>query len=197
MMDLLEIDGKPAPGKKSLAQLTVDTQDGEEAEASPPSPPPEEPQTPQINAREVNEIAKFKSNRLRESIVLQAMSGPAPSGLDKKDRGGLDQLIFHAASAAKARFGGDEEEDDEERSTMTPVRAASTRRLATDLSRDSYHRSSVGGSGGGLSSQDLSAIRELTNTLKEVLVKYDAAEKKLQKVIDLYEKAEAKLPNGH
>ena len=47
--------------------------------------------------------------------------------------------------------------------------------------------------GGGLSLEDLSAIKDLTDTLKEVLIKYDAAEQKLQKVIDLYEKAEANL----
>jgi hypothetical protein len=79
MMDLLEIDGKPAPGKKATAKAAK-----EEAAT-------EEKKAPQINAEEVSKIASRKSTRLRESIVLQAMTGPAPSGLDKKDRKGLDQ----------------------------------------------------------------------------------------------------------
>lgn len=181
MMELLEIDGKPAPGKKSV--------DNVERAVTPE--PQEESKAPAINPEEVNSIAKFKSNRLRESIVLQAMSGPAPDGLDKKDRGGLDQLIFSASkrdllagSKHKNRYA----DDDEERPQPTPARAGSPRKsINFEAARSS------GGGGGGLSIEDLTAIKDLTDTLKETLVKYEAAEKRLEKVIQLYEEAEKKL----
>lgn len=177
MMDLLEIDGKPAPGKKAATKSVT----------TPPVPEPEPAKVPQINSEEVNSIAKFKSNRLRESIVLQAMSGPAPDGLDAKDRGGLDQLLF-SASKHKSRHVDD---DDDAPPTPTPARAGSPRK--SHVAFQAAALAGGGGGGGGLSMEDLSAIKDLTDTLKECLVKYDAAEQKLEKVIKLYEDAEKKL----
>ena len=104
MMDLLEIDGKPAPGKKATGVSKVEEKDD--------TPPPEEA---------VSQIAKRKSTRLRESIVLQATSGPAPTGLDKRDRGDLDQLIFSAAAKGRARKGDDSEEDEEIETNILPA----------------------------------------------------------------------------
>ena len=58
MMKLLEIDGKTAPGEKPLDKSA----EGES----------EEPAAPKHNVDEVRDMAKQKSFRLRESIVLQA-----------------------------------------------------------------------------------------------------------------------------
>lgn len=175
MMDLLEIDGKPAPGKKVLEKT---------ANARPVTPPPPaEPQTPKISAKEVNQIASVKKERLRESIMLQAMTGPAPDGLNKKDRNGLDQLIFAGSARGKKNFTF----DDPDEAAQTPVKVQPRR-----LSQISREAASVAGGtgGGGLSVADLSAIVDLTETLKAVLEKYDAAEKKLDEAI---KRAESKL----
>jgi hypothetical protein len=90
MMKLLEIDGKSAPGEKPL-----DPSAAQEV--------PDEPKPPKLNPDEVKDVAKQKSFRLRESIVMQAMNGPAPAGIDVKDRGGLDALIFQAANRGAQR----------------------------------------------------------------------------------------------
>jgi len=92
MMKLVEIDGRAAPGAKPL-----------NTKSSIPSPaPPEEVKPVKHNLAEVNQIAKQKSFRLRESIVMQAMN-PTPAGVDSKDRGGLDSLISQAASRGKVK----------------------------------------------------------------------------------------------
>lgn len=146
MMNLLEIDGKAAPGAKPLP--------GNSSPEAPPAAPAEgesegaeESQPPVHNIEEVSEMAKQKSFRLRESIVLQAMSGPAPSGIkDPKDRGGLDALIFQAANRGKQRSAETEE------FPAPPISPPPQRKSA--VKRDSM-----------LSPKDMSAIANLTEQL--------------------------------
>lgn len=112
MMKLLEIDGKPAPGekpipgggKKSSSSKTSKAskpEPEEEEEEEPSTPAPAEAPPPTPDANEVKRKAEKKKNRLRDSIVMAAMAGPAPEGV--KDRSGIDSLIFQAAGKGKAR----------------------------------------------------------------------------------------------
>lgn len=114
MMKLLEIDGKAAPGEKPLdPSASVEI--------------PDEPKPPKLNPDEVKDVAKQKSFRLRESIVMQAMN-PAPAGMDFKDRGGLDSLIFQAASRGAQRSAHLREEPAPEMSTPKPKRGSAVKR---------------------------------------------------------------------
>ena len=141
MMKLLEIDGKTAPGEKPLDKSA----EGES----------EEPAAPKHNVDEVRDMAKQKSFRLRESIVLQAMSGPAPAGIkDPKDRGGLDSLIFQAANRGKLRSAAQEES-----SAPAPAPVVSPVRRTSAVKRDSM-----------LSPKDMSAIANLTEQLSKASV---------------------------
>mmetsp|Transcript_20779 Transcript_20779/g.38830 ORF Transcript_20779/g.38830 Transcript_20779/m.38830 type:complete len:275 (+) Transcript_20779:88-912(+) len=176
-MDLLEIDGKSSPGKKHT--LSEDSKDD-----AAPGPAAKEPKTPTMtNAEQVGSLAKENFSRLRESTVLHAMRGPAPSGIDKKDRAGFDQFIFSAAKKDKTRF---LEDDDDDAEGASPVPSAGCPHRAFQITSTC---------GAKLCIDDLSAIKDLTATLEECLMKYDAVEMKLEKVIDLYEKAEGKLSN--
>ena len=117
MMKLLEIDGKNAPGEKPL-----DPSPAEDMAIA------EEPKPPKLNPEEVKDVAKQKSFRLRESIVMQAMIGPAPAGIDAKDRGGLDALIFQAANRGAQRSLHSKEEPATEMTTSKPTRASVVKR---------------------------------------------------------------------
>ena len=142
MMKLLEIDGKSAPGEKPL-----DKSASSSAESAP------EPVAPKHNISEVRDMAKQKSFRLRESIVLQAMNGPAPAGIkDPKDRGGMDSLIFQAANRGKLRSTGD---DKKEERAVSPPPIVSPRRTSVQK-RESM-----------LTMQDMSAINNLTAQLSK------------------------------
>lgn len=133
MMKLLEIDGKAAPGEKPLKD------NKESAAAEEVEKEPEEPVRPKPNPEEVSAIAKQKSFRLRESIVLKAMSGAAPAGIkDPKDRGGLDALIFAAANRGQQMQQQQEEPAPEPVPAMAPPagRRSSSVRRASMLSPD-------------------------------------------------------------
>ena len=146
MMKLLEIDGKSAPGEKAL-----------DKSASSSADPTPEPAAPKHNIAEVRDMAKQKSFRLRESIVLQAMNGPAPAGIkDPKDRGGMDSLIFQAANRGKLRSTKDDKNDEEEAASPPPV--VSPRRTSVKK-RESM-----------LTMQDMSAINNLTAQLSKTAV---------------------------
>ena len=141
MMKLLEIDGKAAPGEKPL----------DKAESL--SEPPPEPVAPKHNVAEVRDMAKQKSFRLRESIVLQAMN-PSPAGIkDPRDRGGMDSLIFQAANRGKLRSVGDDNKNEERAVSPPPI--VSPRR-ASVKKRESM-----------LTAQDMSAISNLTEQLSK------------------------------
>lgn len=96
MMKLLSIDGKAAPGEKALP--------GAKAAASGPSTPaPEAAAKPKIDTGEVSSRASRKSNRLRESLVVAAMSGPHDNEEDGQTNAGIKSLLnrFQRPSARK------------------------------------------------------------------------------------------------
>lgn len=147
MMKLLEVDGKSAPGEKPL----------EKTESTSAEPPPEPEAPPKHNIAEVRDMAKQKSFRLRESIVLQAMNGPAPAGIkDPKDRGGMDSLIFQAANRGKLRSAAEDKKVEERAVSPPPI--VSPRRASAKK------RESV------LTFQDMSAINNLTEQLSKTSV---------------------------
>jgi hypothetical protein len=184
MMSLVEIDGKTAPGAKPLSTSGAD------------SPPPSEPAPPKINTSEVKDIAMFKSTRLRESIVLQAMTGPAPAGLkDPKDRGAMDSLIFSAANRGRTM------QREEDRPEAQPARAGVPRRTSAardDLSAMNNVAAQLGGA--RLASQmdgDPDFRLKIFSYEKEVLkARLACAEKEtemIKKIMEEYERAEKKL----
>jgi hypothetical protein len=138
-MKLLEIDGKTPPGEKP--------QGNTEAAATKEEAPPK------LNPEELKSMAKRKSTRLRDTIVEAAMSGPAPSGLDRKDRSGLDSLIFHAQDKVKALASKKLAVAEEEPPSPTPAKKWG-RGGAGIVKRDSM-----------LSTRDLSAIEQLSEKL--------------------------------
>lgn len=202
MMKLLEIDGRTPPGEKPIEKSDA-------AEA------PEEP-TPKHNNDEVKEMAKQKSFRLRESIVLKAMSGASPAGIkDPKDRGGLDSLIFQAANRGKLRSGGEEEII-----TSTPAAPimSPTRKRPSVVKRESMltnkdisaiaglteqlNKANVGGSGGGASHVSFSGGDDPMFALRLKTVQYEqeamkarlnVAEKEVMRAQAEQEVAQAKI----
>jgi len=149
MMELLEIDGKTAPGKKPLEKS-----DEDDDAATALAEEKEEKKKPKHNLEEVSSMAKQKSFRLRESIVLQAMSGPAPAGLkDPKDRGGLDSLIFQAANRGRARQAPEDQPPE-----PAPARSPMPKR-ASAIKRDSM-----------LAPSDMAAIASLTESLNRAQI---------------------------
>lgn len=89
-MRLLEIDGKAAPGEKTLPNReVVDEKKDDVGEEIPSSQ-----ERPRMDSAEVQAIAKQKSDSLRDHIVEAAMS-PRPSGSRETGRGGVDGLLSH------------------------------------------------------------------------------------------------------
>eukprot|EP00584_Thalassiosira_punctigera_P007129 CAMPEP_0172534150 /NCGR_PEP_ID=MMETSP1067-20121228/6614_1 /TAXON_ID=265564 ORGANISM="Thalassiosira punctigera, Strain Tpunct2005C2" /NCGR_SAMPLE_ID=MMETSP1067 /ASSEMBLY_ACC=CAM_ASM_000444 /LENGTH=913 /DNA_ID=CAMNT_0013318901 /DNA_START=128 /DNA_END=2869 /DNA_ORIENTATION=+ len=141
MMKLLEIDGRAAPGEKPLDKPEKSKQ-----------PPPEDVKPVKHNVEEVKNIAKKKSIRLRESIVMQAMN-PSPAGVGRKDRGGLDSLISQAASRGKAMQTARGEENFSPSPVNTPP--------------PSQRKGSVQRRESALSPGDMSAITNLASQLSK------------------------------
>jgi hypothetical protein len=95
MMKLLEFDGKAAPGEKSLPGATTRT--GLKA------PEPESIAKPKFDQSEVSQRASRKSNRLRESLVVAAMSGPHETQDGGNTNAGIQSLLNRFQKSPSAR----------------------------------------------------------------------------------------------
>ena len=95
-MKLLQIDGQAAPGEKALEKKATYTATEENDDKDEPA----KEERPKMNSGEIQAIAKRKSDSLRNNIVVVAMS-PRPSDISKKDRSGIDAIIFQAAEKDK------------------------------------------------------------------------------------------------
>ena len=176
MMKLLEIDGRAAPGEKTLGNAKAEQT--EDAAPPPPTKQSEEVVPPKLDASEVMEKARRKSTSLREGIVMAAMAGPSPAGVDRKDRSGLDAIIFQAASKGKARSAESTEVEDNMPPMPSPRRglpatpeSSMTRRTSDYLvqSLASPQRSSV-----AINDKDMYAISNLSEKLKLAAPHVDA-----------------------
>jgi hypothetical protein len=104
-MNLLQIDGKVAPGEKIAENKRATSTDSspksnrrfvvEKTKYAKEEHLANE-ERPRMDSAEVQAIAKEKSNSLRNSIVVAAMS-PPPSGIRREDRSGIDVLLSQAA----------------------------------------------------------------------------------------------------
>jgi len=101
MMKLLEIDGKTAPGAKALAGASA--RSAVKSSPAPPAPAPEPIAKPKFSSDEVSQRATKKSNRLRESLVVAAMSGPHETQDEGATNAGIASLLnrFQRPSARK------------------------------------------------------------------------------------------------
>ena len=151
-MKLLQIDGKTAPGEKVLASSQPDSDE----------PAPKEEAPPKINPEEVKHVARRKSNALRDHVLQAAMSGPSPSGLDRKDRSGLDALIFAGKDKAKQAFEKKEGISSSEPASSPPPKWRPSGGLA-------QQRASI------LTPTDVSAIANLTARLDSAQIGAPAA----------------------
>eukprot|EP00980_Cylindrotheca_fusiformis_P006059 scaffold1305_cov112-Cylindrotheca_fusiformis.AAC.1 len=97
MMKMLSIDGKAAPGEKALPSSASSS-----AKPRSATPPPE-PAKPKFDTTEVSSRASKKSNRLRESLVVAAMSGPHDNEDDNQTNAGIKSLLnkFQRPSSRK------------------------------------------------------------------------------------------------
>jgi len=86
MMKLLAIDGKSAPGVGAVPGAKA-------AAAAPKSAPPPPIVKPKIDTSEVSTRASLKQNRLRESLVEAAMSGPHETPTGSQTNAGIANLL--------------------------------------------------------------------------------------------------------
>jgi hypothetical protein len=113
MMKLLAIDGKAPPGEKAVT--------GGKPSSARPAVAPEEIAKPKFDMKEVSSKASFKSTRLRESLVVAAMSGPHDGG--DETNAGIASLLnrFQKPSSRKVQNEESQQENSVPKDQMSPL----------------------------------------------------------------------------
>jgi len=121
MMKILAVDGKSAPGEKAAPGAKPAA--GGKAPA-PATPAPAAIAKPTIDTKEVSNRASVKSNRLRESLVMAAMSGPHDTPTSGNTNAGIASLLgrFQKPSARKLASQEAAPERVPDQSTPLPIR---------------------------------------------------------------------------
>jgi hypothetical protein len=189
MMKLLEIDGKNPPGVKPLGGAAAPTnaakEEEEPAKEDEDFTPEAMPPPPRPNREEVMAKATQKSFRLRETIILAAMSGTTPEKSYFFNKNQQSPTVPSASprmlpvQAAAIRESMSRPANDGPVSSGTLAAAVASRSRGEPVKLESAfahpptiqsggHRG--GGAAAGLSMDDLGAITELSDLLRNAKI---------------------------
>lgn len=154
MMKLLSIDGKAAPGNKDGVGVT-----GKSSAPRPKTPEPEPIAKPKFDTTEVNQKATVKKNRLRESLVMAAMSGPHETGADESTNAGIQGLLSKFGQPKSIRKLKHQEEEPAQKSSLPDQTSPLPIRFRKAPPPDVLP--------GGFSKDDMKAIKRLSTQLAD------------------------------